>query len=324
MKRIISLFIILITTIVLFGCTKKDSLYKRKGDKIYFGTYPQSLVSYKKLIDKLNKKSGELPTSSNKYSWTDYNYYISGNVESFMFYQDIDLNNDGSYDYRGVYFTKYRPDDTDVESSKETSYQDENGYDINTVYYFKYEPIEWKILSEIDGKAFIISNMVLDSQDAYPIWYEGKYEHNGNEGYGNNYALSNVRKWLNDTFYNTSFNDLQKEIIEVTEVENDASSTDANAREYVCENTNDKIFLLSLKEMLLLESDNANRLVVGTDYAKAQGLLTDGTPYGYWRLRSPDSCGSMYIWTSMSDGITRGGNMRNTCFGTLPALWIKL
>ena len=139
----------------------------------------------------------------------------------------------------------------------------------------------------------------------------------------NNYALSNIRKWLNEEFYSLSFSDLEKEIIIDKEVDNGVSSTDRNAKDYTCENTVDHIFLLSLSDMLYDYSMD-DRLSTGTPYALSQGLYTESTIYGYWRLRSPDSCGIDYIWTAMSDVIIRGGSVFDTSFGVRPALWIKL
>ena len=75
---------------------------------------------------------------------------------------------------------------------------------------------------------------------------------------------------------------------------------------------------------MLNDGNMNNRVSNGTPYALSQGLFTDSTVYGYWRLRSPDSCGPSYIWTAMSDGIIRGGTVYNTGFGVRPALWIKL
>ena len=320
MKRIINLFIILITTIVLFGCSKKDSLYKRKGDNIYFGTYPQSIVNDKKLIDKLDEKA---KTPSIENNWISYKYYIENKTEDFMYYIDIDLNNDKSYDYRGVYFTKYRPEDCIDISNEEKSYQDDNGYSTNNVYWFKYEAIKWIILKEDNGRALLLSDLIIDSHEFYPLFNSDKTEHNNGIGYDNNYELSTIRKWLNDDFYNSAFNIKEKAIINETEVDNSADSTDRNAKDFTCNNTLDKVFLISLTELMNLV-DMDIRVATVTDYAKVEGIYTEGTEYGYWRLRSPDSCGPTYIWTTMSDGITRGGTTFTTAFGERPALWIKL
>ena len=316
MKRIINVFIILIATIILFGCKEKKTPYKRENDTIYFGYYPQTLMDDNKIIDSLNKKAVDN-------GWISYKYYIENNVEDYMFYQDIDLNNDNSYDYRGVYFNKYRPQDCNEVSNEIKSVQDDNGYNINTVYWFKYEVIKWNILKEDNGKALLLSDLIIDCHDFYALFNTDKTEHNNGIGYDNNYELSNVRKWLNNDFYNTAFKEIEKALIEEIEVDNSVSSTDLNAREYTCNNTNDKVFLLSLTELMTLV-DMDSRTACVTDYAKVEGVYTEGTNYGYWRLRSPDSCGSTYVWTAMSDGIVRGGTVYTTSFGERPALWIKL
>ena len=257
--------------------TTKYALYMREKNKIYFGEYPQTEV---------NTLARKKPTSSNTYNWTDYNYYIDGSIESYMYYQDIDYDNDGDFDYRGVYFTRYRRyycDNTFIDT-----YQDDNGYYTNTIYWFSYEPIEWNILQEENGKALVISSIILDSQDYYSSDTTSKFYHNGGTGYSNNYELSNIRKFLNDNFYNTAFNDLQKEIIETTLVDNSAESTTHNDNPYICNDTNDKIFLLSYKEVTTFYSSNNKRIAKGSDYAKSQGLyVNSSSSNSYWRLRSP-------------------------------------
>lgn len=321
-KKNIKIVMALLVASFLFGCSKKNNPYKKKDNYIYFGYYPQTKVEDNKIIDKLNKKSGSLPDSSNLYNWKDCNYYIQSNVESFMYYIDIDLNSDGLNDYRGIFFTKYRPEYTENESSSSNSVQYDNGYFTNTVYWFKYEPIKWRIREEHDGKALLASDLIIDSSDFYPTSEEDKFEHNGGVGYANNYELSNVRKWLNNDFYNLAFNNQEKSIIVDELVDNSVDKTDRNAEKYTCNNTTDHIFLLSFYESM--NETNDSRLAKGTDYAKAQGLLCDDNVYGYYRLRSPDSCGPTYLWTVMSDGTVRGGSALYTCFGTRPALWIKL
>ena len=78
-KKNIKLVMALLVASFLFGCSKKNNVYKRKDNYIYFGTYPQTKIDNNKLIDKLNKKSGSLPDASNLYNWKDSNYYIESN-----------------------------------------------------------------------------------------------------------------------------------------------------------------------------------------------------------------------------------------------------
>lgn len=296
---------------------------------ISFGTYPQTKVVDETLIEKLNAKAGDLPTATNLNNWIDYNYYIGSSVTSFMYYQDIDYDNNGTYEYRGVYFTSYRPYYSPSSSSTSSSNQDDNGYSTNIVYWFSYDPIEWDILTESSGKALIIANLILDSQDYYPSTSESTFSHNGGIGYANNYELSNIRKFLNDNFYNTAFNDLQKALIETTIVDNSESSTESSSNSYACNNTEDNIFLLSYREASSstygLNSTNA-RQAKGSDYAKCQGLYVySSNGNSYWLLRSPYYRGAYF-----ADDVNYDGSVYNCCdvcstsYGIRPACWIKL
>ncbi len=302
--------------------TLENLLYTKEDNKIYFGTYPQTKVEDDTLINSLNEMAGELPSIDNLYNWTDYNYYDYKKISSYMYYQDIDINDDNIYDYRGVYFTKYRPYSVIWASSNGNTHQDENHYEINTVYWFKYEAIEWNILKEADGKALIISNLILDAQEIYPYYTNYEFEHNGAMGYDNNYELSNIRIWLNNKFYDEVFNDLAKTIINITKVDNSAKSTGNNKNEYACNNTSDKIFLLSNEEAYGYFASSNARLTTSTDYTKCQGLYVFSNGSSGWFLRSP---GSTAVNTLM---IYLNGDSANAscydCMGIRPACWINL
>ncbi|MCR4898547.1 MAG: InlB B-repeat-containing protein [Acholeplasmatales bacterium] len=307
-----------------------SNIYTREDNKIYFGSYPQTKITDDTLINELNTLAGDLPTASDTKAWTDYNYYIEDNITNFMFYQDIDYDNNGDYDYRGVYFTEYRPECYDYSSSD--SYQDDNGYSFNTIYWFSYDPIEWNVLSESNGKALIIANLILDSQEYYPSNnYYSSFSHNGGTGYANNYELSNIRKFLNDNFYNTAFNDLQKLLIETIEVDNSVSSTGHSTNQYACNNTFDKMFLLSREEAITYYTLDSARMAKGTDYAKSQGLFvaTSDSYQGnsFWWLRSPRYNQYYSANTAYNVDIDGGidyGTVRSTYIGIRPVCWIIL
>ena len=255
--------------------------YTREGERIYFGEYPQSEVTGAALKSTLNAKAGTLPTLSNMQAWTSYGYYDDGYVSNYMWYIDI---TEGGERYRGVYFYYCRPQSTDKVASVNNTNQYDNGYYTGTVYWFKYEPIAWTVLSEGDGKALILCDMIIDSRE---------YDFDG--AYSNNYAESTIRAWLNDTFYKTAFNDLQKGIILTTTVDNSEASAIYTPNPNTCEDTEDKIFLLSLSDMCNsaygfstdpMASDAARKKSV-TDYALAQGIRTYDGEIGAWWLRSP-------------------------------------
>ena len=300
-----------------------EQLYTRSGSTIYFGEYPQTEVTDSAITTALNGMRGTLPTSSNSYDWTSYGYYISGDVTNFMWYIDLEYSGEK---YRGVYFTSYRPNRTTNSSSTSNSYQDDNGYSTGTVYWFKYEPIKWRILTESDGKAMILSELMLDSQ---------QYDYDGS--YSNNYANSTIRAWLNDTFYNTAFGAMQQAIIETTEVDNSVYSTGYSSNPYACENTFDKVFLLSYREVVnssygfsTSTSNSTTRQKQGSDYCKVQGSwISNGFAYdgnGFWWLRSPYYTSySIYAWYVTSDGgLGYSIHVHNTTCGVVPALVISL
>ena len=304
----------------------KDGQYCRHGNDIYFGTYPQSNVTDETLTAALSSSAGTLPTGEDSQSWTSYGYYVSGSVSNFMWYIDLTYNGEK---YRGVYFTSYRPNSTTNMSSADNSSQDDNGYSTNNIYWFRYEPIKWEILSESDGKAMIVADMVIDSQQYCHYTKTSQFTHNGGTGYPNNYALSDIRKWLNDTFYNTAFNDLQKELIQVTNVDNSISSTGYSSNDYVCENTNDNVFLLSYAEASTYMTNNTEIQKGSTDYAKCQGAWTStNSSYsgnGHWWLRSPNCNTRYYARRVNSDGnVDASCDVYITNSGVLPALVIRL
>ena len=311
--------------------TTKTLPYLRDGNKIYFGTYPQTLVSDESLITELNTKAGDLPTSTDAKAWTDYNYYLYEEIYSYMFYQDIDYDNNGTYDYRGVYFTSLRPKFYELGVGGDKSYLADNGYLIGTTYWFSYDPIEWEILSEENGQALILAHLILDAQEYYPSVESTIFVHDsGAEVYGNNYAFSTIRRWLNENFYDTAFSDLEKTIIQTTMVNNGVYSTSNYSNAYVCANTFDKMFLLSYQEApKKVYYDDLVGQAQGTDYAKCQGLYVNKsdtyTGNSIWWLRSPSYESGFEAYYVGTDGnIKVFGPVYYSFYGVRPACWIYL
>lgn len=279
---------------------------------VMFGSYPQTKIKDNTLIQSLNKKADTTPSETDIYNWTDYNYYIDGSVKSFMYYQDIDFDNNGTFDYRGVYFTKYRPNYHNGTSGYTNQFN--NHYYTEEIYWFRYEPIKWNILSKTDDKALIISDLLLDSQEFYPRYSSSPFEHNGALGYANDYKLSEIRKFINNNFYNTAFNSTQKSSIEETTEEN----------------LNDNIFLLSKAEANSYYLTNSERTTTGTDYAKCQGLKVS-TEQNYignspWWLRTADTYDNAKAMSvrEYGDILKSDRHTGLTDYGVRPACWIKL
>ncbi len=255
---------------------------------------------------------------------------------------------DGDYIYFGEYPQSIKASDVTVTSAtdsrgyylgsdgfyyaKMTAKPYSSGYTFSTgatvssgtVYYFKVEPIRWRILSEKDGTALILCDSIIDNHC---------YDDNGN-----NYANSEIRAWLNEQFYKTAFNDLQRELILTTTVDNSVYSTGYSSNSNACEDTNDKIFLLSYRDVTntaygFLSSSSAYdtaRRMRPSDYTCATGVYMDmsGSYYRYswWWLRSPVrySYGGTYARGVSSDGgVEYSSSVDYTNCGIVPALQIR-
>lgn len=186
-------------------------------------------------------------------------------------------------------------------------------------YWFKCEPIVWDILGTARGKYSVVSHNVLDTKDYYNKQY-GKRKIDGENKHPTNYKYSEVRAWLNGKdgstygvkdytlFINKSFVDvafnLDSSYLCYTTVQNGPETTFSVDNEYTCENTYDRIYLLSYQEYLALGSDEARRSTT-TDYARAAGAYSSTSENnGISLSRSP-------LWSDSSqvNVISDSGNL---------------
>ena len=313
---------------LLFGCSANSFLAKAitaNEEIVEFGSYPQSLVTNSKTISELNKQ---------EISWKSYGYYSGdGNINSaekgdWMKYSDVSLEGNK---YRAVVFSEYRPIGSGDVSDIYSSSQNSNGYSSNNIYWFKFEPIKWNVLDSNSGLLFC--EYIIDSQPFnYTFFYDGEgdmydsaFGDKSYSAFANNYPASSIRKWLNDDFYNTAFNDEEKSKITKTVCENKGLNSERTL--FDCESTEDYVFLLSKNEVCNsnygFASNYSNwdeaRRTQGTDYAKAQGLtVSDSNKFynnSHWWLRTPgdgssDACyidevgyGSDYFCDSSNKGV---------------------
>ena len=319
------LMLLTVTPMTVFAEETESKTYKT-GDIIEFGSYPQSEVTDGELKAKLTELAGSTD------GWTSYGYY-SRNEETeqpeqgdFMKYADVEYNGEK---YRGVYFTQYRPYWTGNAVTEENSNQKYNGYEVNTQYWFKYEPIYWQVLSydKATGNAVVLSKDIIDSQQYYS--YSGTRTIDGKTVYPNNYEHSDIRVWLNGTFYDGAFTDADKNVIIGTTLDN--SAYDEEYSQYDSNSTTDKVWLLSYDEAHNSEygfnaeywSYSYTRMALCTTYALSQGA-TGSNGYSYWWLRSAgrdDNCACLVCFDGSVSDL---GGTYNTDFGVRPALTINL
>lgn len=290
MKKALSLIIAVVMISLCFAPALTASAASQR--KVTFGSYPQTEVTKKSELSKLEAAQK---------NWKSYNYSYCD-----MEYADMDTDGDGDFDYRAVKITTprsasliSRPWKNDKGQWVGTR-QPYAGYNAGNTYYFKYEPIVWRVLDA--DKGLLLSDIVLDSQPYTAAYAEVKDWVRIDGGiyrkfvYGNAPAsvweYSAIRTWLNETFYNTAFTQDEKANIKTSEIDNvllsfatfDNGTLDNNNFTVYSKypNTRDKVFLPSASDISNTKygftarmgpnSEPADRLCISTDYAKSQGL----------------------------------------------------
>lgn len=288
-KKIISVLLVVLMLAVSMPVSAAFIVDFESDERIQYGTYPQTLITDEETIIKLNAE---------KKAWASYQYYsgtgmdFDGEMEPNDTMRFADFFCEGEK-YRAVTFSEYRAYRSDFIRSAENSKQDDNGFFTDTVYYFKYEPLSWRILDA--EKGLVICDSLIDAQPYHNMVYKddnGYWRDATASVYASDYATSDIRTWLNESFFETAFTETQKENIKTTELSNNARNT-----KFSSASTADKVFMLSHDD---LWDGYAGRFYPyektkarGTDYAKCQGLDVKNNDFGdsTWWLRTPGDFG---------------------------------
>ncbi len=217
--------------------------------------------------------------------------------------------------------------------------------------YYKVEPITWRVIAyNSDGSKKLLADKIY-SCVVYYRTDQGTRSIGDKTIYTNNYKYSNIRAYLNSTknqfetdggtptqydvdwtnagFLTSAFTTTELAKIKTTLVDNSAATTttDSSTNQYACENTEDKVYLLSYKEAskrLYGLGDYAGRIIKTTDYAKANGVYQSGTEGygGEWWLRSPRYTDSDYARVISYGGIDSTRKVHCSDVGVVPALTV--
>ncbi len=278
-------------------------------------------------------------------------------------YSDSTVYNDWYLGSDGYFYEKVQ------ENGNSTSYKYSNDVSVAEInntspnyLYFKVEPIEWRVLkTDTSAKTkLLLAEKILTANVPYYKYDSSSNTRTIDEAtiYPNNYKYSQIRAYLNGlNYYNdsntavTTYNEngfLQKafttsarNLIPETEVDNSEDSTTdtgnniTKATSYACDNTSDKIFLLSEEEVTTSAYGFAEynsygagnaRIRVTTDYAKANYAYQSTTSGygGYWWLRSPRYDYSNYARYVLGSGNARSSDgVDSSDRGVCPALSIS-
>lgn len=221
-------------------------------------------------------------------------------------------------------------------------------YYINDIAGEKKEPIEWVIMKKENNRALLLSRYVLDYHS-----YDDRVRNKANnyKQFNSDWKDSSLREWLNNYFYNESFNEYEKSVIQNTYLDNTyyyVKLIEDYEQTYL--NTNDNVFILAIDELIdypTFSGKNRKLTARATEFAKnfkRKGISVavnkdndrdknhqklDGDISPYW-VRSSELYNMAYIFYSeqVADayGLPEYGlpvDSNISSYGVRPAIWVS-
>ena len=172
------------------------------------------------------------------------------------------------------------------------------------------EEIEWLTLDVQNDKALLISRYALDSVPYHNRFADVTWQN------------CDLRSWLNEDFLNTAFSDEEQAVIVMTDVDNSVNQGNRDWNTNGGNNTRDKVFLLSCKEVEQYFPSETGRVCKPTAYGVDRGIYTKGD-LCLWLLRSPGmdqyNIANVNIYGTFWDT-----GVNNNQYAIRPALWVNL
>ena len=175
----------------------------------------------------------------------------------------------------------------------------------------KDKKIGWTIIAADNNNILLLSTKVIDANKFHDVYGDTTW------------AGSYIRRFLNEEFYQKAFTDQEKKRILLSHVKaekNPLYPVDPG------EDTDDKIFLLSIEEVRKYVEPNNLILAEPTIYAMSSGVEKDAKTGGcYWWLRSPGNAGCNIARVSGVGMILEHGFFASDNHnGIRPAMWITI
>lgn len=219
-----------------------------------------------------NRKHGVVPVFDEENKTVTYGLYPQSRVTdedllaSLNTLTDSDIQANGWYLYNNEYYAKLagNPDyGTRTFDDGTTIVKDE-------IYWFNCEAITWKILKNNDGEYFLLSSMLLDTHRYHSD--DGAVV-DGTTLFACNYEYSEIRAWLNDTFYDNAFY-LNSTYVKTTHVDNSKETMHPQVmnNSFTCNDTDDNVFLLSYADYKNADygfENYTDRVARVSEYARA-------------------------------------------------------
>ena len=243
------------------------------GKLISFGSYPQEVISDINLINK---------------------------IATGIFTGDTVLDsNTNLLKFDDMYYSTFAEN-----PFNKTKFSNGNTINSGSRNYYQVTPIKWIELYKNEEYKILISEKLID---AVPFNLS-RLNHRSIDGkilFSNNWELSYIRRWLNNEFFYSAFDEEERNKIVSVSLEN---SKETSYHKLDCPyRTLDNVFLIAHKEIINTRFGKA----MTTDYARARGAYSSTSAshngLGDWWTRSPGNV------TNSVENIDRRG-----CIDALP------
>jgi len=195
----------------------------------------------------------------------------------------------------------------------------QQNYAIGTIVHFG--PYDWQVLAVENGKLLLITEDAIERRGYH-------FESTGVYTAGVTWETCTLRAYLNGKFLEKFSAQEQARILEINNTNGDNQWHGTNGGN----DTNDKVFLLSLEEVLKyfgdsgqLKINNPDSMYFINDRYNEKRMAKFNGDWTWWWLRSPGNAkyGAAYVGV---DGYIypNGNGVFDTSSGVRPALWLKI
>lgn len=174
----------------------------------------------------------------------------------------------------------------------------------------KMTPVKWIVLDEQNGYSLLMTDQIIASKG----WME-------KENKGSTWAETDLRRWLDQDFYNAAFSDEEKShmaLFDAVQPQNPRYKTPAGKA------TVDPVSLLSYQELIRYMPTDGERKTKPTDYAIEEGCYQNPDGDAAWWLRSPGP------EANIPEHLASGGNLGarthyidDSTIGVRPVIWVE-
>ncbi len=172
------------------------------------------------------------------------------------------------------------------------------------------EDITWQVLEKDNGKVLLIAHKCIDT-----IPYNTKQ-------ISVTWEDCSIREWLNNDFYENAFCNSEKERILLTKLPN---IDDSYEQKIAGNDTDDKVFLLSINEALKYFETNYSRSASASKTAIFHGAYGNSQDAGqWWWLRTPGFSTYNASSVNTSGTIEYGRVVDNDEVCVRPVIWVDI